>query len=98
MNFDSLSIPELEEQIKQIEEAIHKVHLHKLISLDEYLTKIEEFDKLMADAKDNFQLKVVNSRKSLMKEYRLILKSLNDEEVRLREMKAELFARKRLHP
>lgn len=94
---ESVSIEELEAQIKEIEEAIHEIHLHKLISIDNYVKELEELQKRVETAKDAFELKKINMSKSVLKETRYIMKELADEEQRLRDLKAELFVKKRLH-
>jgi len=101
----------LEEQIQQIEEAIHKVHLHKLTHLDAY---IQELQRLATEEEGTRTLlenrgldlveikrlsevaKAIVAQKNIIREIRYAIKILDNEEQRLRELKAELFARKRL--
>lgn len=101
-------LKELEERIKALEKGIDAVHLRKLANLDSYVSELERMSKEEAsakkkleEAKDVFEVKkftaLVNSfnvSKGIVKEMRLVLKNLNDEEVRLRDMRITLMIEK----
>ena len=95
----------LQRQIDEIEEQIHKLHVHKLVSLDAYLTRLEELADGEAKVRKELEEKDLDknevkrlsevaksflNEKNIIREIRYAVGLIKQEEQRLRDLKAEL--------
>lgn len=101
----------LEEQVIEIENAIHKIHLNKLTDLDTYIKNLTNLAKGEAEVRTKLSkeglgkhevkrlgemAKTYVNEKNIIREIRYAIKLVNMEEQRLRELKARLLAEQTL--
>jgi len=98
-----------ERRIAEIEEAIHQIHMNKLVNIDEYIKKLKELaageasvrDELGKAGTDSEEVKrlvglakTYVNEKNILREIRYTIKLTDIEEQRLETMKAKLLAQK----
>lgn len=98
----------LEREINELEEAIHKCHLHKLLELDIYMRELETLAEGEKEVRielgekglDKDEVKRLSEKakcyvneKNIIREIRYAVKLIDLEEQRLRDKKAELSAK-----
>lgn len=95
-----------ERQIRELQEAIHKIHLHKLVNLDNYMSELERLSKGEEEARGKLEVastivdikrwgevgKSYVNQKNIIREIRYAIKLSEDEEQRLRDIIAAMKA------
>ena len=99
----------IERQIRELEEAVHQIHMNKLTRIDEYIKRLMELAKGEADVRKELSkagtdseevkrlvglAKTYVNEKNILREIRYTIKLTDIEEQRLNLMKAQLLAQK----
>jgi len=102
-------IERIEQEIIEIEDAIHKIHLNRLTNIDEYIKELLELAKGEKEVRKELQeedlsateikrltalAKTYLDEKNIIREIRYTIKLTDLEEQRLNTMKAKLTAQK----